>query len=84
MSDGNKKLLSDRGEVISSLWGEQPGSQHTKIESRIIKELPPENADDLSGWIVETTRPIQRTANPFAEWAVDYRTVSHYAPCERS
>lgn len=78
------EVLGDRGEVISSLWGEQPRSQQTKIESRIIQELPPENTDDLSGWIVETTRSIQRTVDPFTEWKVDYRAVSCYAPCERS
>jgi vancomycin resistance protein VanW len=78
------QIFSDRGEVLSSLWGEQPRLVQVKIESRVLKEISPEKADDCSGWIVETTRSVQKTAAHSTQWQLDYRAISNYAPCERS
>ncbi len=80
------QVLGDRGEVHSSVWGEQPYSIQIKIESKVLEEIPPAKADDCSGWIVETTRSVQKTSDLSLspQWQLDYRTVSHYAPCERS
>lgn len=78
------QVLREQGEVLSSIWGEQPRPVQVKVESNVLQEILPETADDLSGWIVETRRLVQNAAHSSTQWQLDYRTTSNYAPCKRS
>jgi vancomycin resistance protein VanW len=77
-------ILGDRGEVVSSLWGERPRRLGVTITSTILREIPPERAGDLPGWVVETVRSVQSGAGDPPRWRPDFRTMSRYAPCRKS
>ena len=78
------QVLADRGEVVSSLWGEEPPRLRFTIASTIVTEIAPEHAGDLPGWIVETVRSVHTGDGDPARLRPDFRTTSRYAPCRKS
>jgi vancomycin resistance protein VanW len=77
------RILAERGDVVSSLWGEEAPRLRVTIASTIVREIPPEQAGDLPGWVVETVRSVE-TGEGRPAPRLDFRTTSRYAPCRRS
>jgi len=78
------QILENEGIVKSSLWGSAVKPWQVKVESQIIRQIPPPHPQYLSGWIVVTSRYIKSEVEQLSKWQRYYETVSFYAPCAKS